>query len=142
MKTLALSLFLAVSLFSTGCVSYLATASHNSKLDREALRMELRSLASGETEGSVSFDLLGARGYAGAWRESPKLMAGATLTDLLLAAGTYLVYEELDDDDSGSEPVEPQPSVDLEGAQATIINVQILSGAGNSAGGASSAPAE
>jgi len=141
MKTLALSLLLAVSLFSTGCVSYLATASHNSKLDREALRMELRSLASGETEGSVSFDLLGARGYTGAWKESPKLMAGATLTDLLLAAGTYLVYEELDDN-GGSGPATVTPSVALEGAQASVINVQIIDGSGNSASGGSSAPAE
>jgi len=101
----------------------------------------MRSLATDEPEGFISLDLLGARGYVGAWRTSPKMMAGATLVDLLLSAGSYLLYEELDDN-GNSGPDTVTPSVALEGAQASVINVQIIDGSGNSASGGSSAPAE
>jgi len=134
MKMVVSLITLIAVVFSSGCVSYVATSSHNNSVDREALRMELRSMASESAEAYVGFDLLGARGYVGAWKERPWVMAGSAAADLLLAAGSYMLYEELDKDDS--TPSDPAtPSVDLSGASASIINVQVVGGDGSSASG-------
>lgn len=101
-RLIPLALLVGVMAMGSGCFSYMATQSHNDRVEMKALQLQ----AAPDDKGAVlAVDLLRlSKGYFGAWSESPGTMTAATLGDLLTTGGAaYLLLRNNggDGDDGG-----------------------------------------
>ena len=121
---------IVVGTMLSGCCSYLATDGHNRNIDQKALVLRLEG-----NQATLGVDILGAKGYLGAWKQSPGKMTLATLGDLALGAGLYYGGEAIanaNDDDNRSSS--GGASVDLNGNSGNV-NITIVTGDGSNSNG-------
>lgn len=77
---------------TTGCLSYMGTQSHNSRVERKILQAQVMPDGKGAFLAVNVLELT--KGYFGAWSEAPGTMAAATLGDLLTTGGAaYLLLK-------------------------------------------------
>jgi len=119
---------LIVANLFTGCASYMAVKDHNDQLNQKALMMRIDAQANGQPTLNVGIDLLNARGYLGAWKESPAKMTMATIIDGLLAYGAYNLTDSSNKNDTKSAGQSQEVSVQFGGDINGNTTVNVYTG--------------
>lgn len=112
----------AAASFSSGCLSYMGTQAHNSRVEQKVLQMQAAPDGKGAMLAVNILEL--SKGYFGAWSEAPGTMAAATLGDLLVTGGA--AYLMLNKDGGGGSKEHSDVQINGDG-NTTYIN----SGDGN-----------